>query len=151
MEEFGAEEERRSRLTVEERMAEGGWEVQCRLEREPAMAILLQPSPLRHRLWGEHNAGRGECPIADTLPRDGGRIMDDYRIVPVSDDHKYFHISCLEKMIPSVHFCVSGYLLQTQPRVPLLNPRNKMDVNRAITPLKVYTRSPPSQVTLPTP
>jgi hypothetical protein len=92
MEEFGAEEERRSRLALEERMAEAGREVQRRLQREPAMTILLQPSPPRHMRQAQCQAG--ECPIAD----DNGRIMDEYRIVLVSSDRKYFHISCLENI-----------------------------------------------------
>jgi len=97
IEEFRAEEERRSRLTLKERMAEDGREIQRRLEREPTMTILLQPSPPRHMRRAQCLAG--ECPIVDTSPRDEGRIMDDYRIVFVSDDREYFHISCLEKMI----------------------------------------------------
>lgn len=44
IEEFRAEEKRRSRLTLEERMAEDGREVQCQLEQESTMTILLQPS-----------------------------------------------------------------------------------------------------------
>jgi hypothetical protein len=97
IEEFCAEEERRSRLTLKERMAEDGREIQRRLEREPTITILLQPSPPRHMRRAQCLAG--ECPIADTSPRDKGRIIDDYRIVFVSDDREYFHISCLEKMI----------------------------------------------------
>jgi hypothetical protein len=41
IEKFCAEEERRSCLTLEERGAEDGQEVQRQLEREPAMTILL--------------------------------------------------------------------------------------------------------------
>ena len=76
IEEFRAEEERRSRLTLEERMAEDGREVQRRLEREPAMAILLQPSLPRHMRRAQCWAG--ECPMADTSPRYKGRIIDNY-------------------------------------------------------------------------
>jgi hypothetical protein len=76
IEEFRAEEERRSRLTLKERMAEDGREIQRRLEREPTMTILLQPSPLRHMRQAQCLVG--ECPIADTSPQDEGWIMDDY-------------------------------------------------------------------------
>jgi hypothetical protein len=41
IEEFDAKEERLSHLTLDERMAEDGWEVQRRLKREPTMVILL--------------------------------------------------------------------------------------------------------------
>jgi hypothetical protein len=47
-EELGAEEERRSRLTQEERMAEDGRKLQRRLEQDAAITILLQPSPPIH-------------------------------------------------------------------------------------------------------
>jgi hypothetical protein len=112
IEEFRAEEERRSRLTLEERMAEDGREIQRRLEREPAMAILLQPSPPRHMRRAQCWAG--ECPIPDTSPRYEGRIMDEYRIVLVSDDRKYFHISCLEKMIRLPSLAPSRFKLDTE-------------------------------------
>jgi hypothetical protein len=48
MEEFDAEEDRRSRLSLVERMAEDGRKLQRQLEREPSITIPLQPSPPRH-------------------------------------------------------------------------------------------------------
>lgn len=93
-------------------MAEDGRELQRRLEREPTMTILLQPSPPRH--MGRSQCRAVECPITDTSPRDMGRIMDDYRIVLVSDDRKYFHISCLEKMIGLPSLAPSRFKLDTE-------------------------------------
>lgn len=92
-----AEDDRRSRLTPEERIIEHGQELQRQLEREPAMAILLQRSPPIHMRRAQCQAV--SCPIAAMSPGDEGRIMDDYRAVLVGDRDKYFHVSCLEKMI----------------------------------------------------
>jgi hypothetical protein len=64
IEEFCAKEERRSCLTLEERMAEDRQEVQRQLEQEPAMTILLQLSLLRHIRQAQCWAG--ECSITDT-------------------------------------------------------------------------------------
>lgn len=111
IEEF-RDEERRSRLTLEERMAEDGREVQRQLEREPTMTILLQPSPPRHMRRAQCWAG--ECPIVNMSPRYKGRIMDDYRIVLLSDDCKYFHISCLEKIIRLPSLAPSRFKLDTE-------------------------------------
>jgi hypothetical protein len=60
IEEFRAEEERRSLLTLEERMAEDGREIQRQLEREPTMTIFLRPSPSRHMRRAQCLAG--DCP-----------------------------------------------------------------------------------------
>lgn len=93
-------------------MAEDGQEIQRRLMREPTTTILLQPSPPRH--MGRAQCRAGECLIADTSPRYEGRIVDNYRIVLVSDDREYFHISCLEKMIRLPSLAPSRFKLDTE-------------------------------------
>ncbi|KFY18109.1 hypothetical protein V492_00134 [Pseudogymnoascus sp. VKM F-4246] len=77
-EEFGAEEERRSRLTQEERMAEDGRKLQRRLEQDAAITILLQPSPAIHMKRAHCRAN--EYFITDASPGGDSLIMGDYRI-----------------------------------------------------------------------
>ncbi|KFY03267.1 hypothetical protein V490_00223 [Pseudogymnoascus sp. VKM F-3557] len=110
-EEFGAEEERRSRLTQEERMAEDGRKLQRRLEQDAAMTILLQPSPPIHMRRAHCRAS--ECIIANASPRGDSLIVADYRIALVSDHLQYFHISCLEKMIDLPSLAPSRFKLDT--------------------------------------
>ncbi|KFY92486.1 hypothetical protein V498_04915 [Pseudogymnoascus sp. VKM F-4517 (FW-2822)] len=110
-EEFGAEEERRSRLTQEERMAEDGRKLQRRLEQDAAITILLQPSPPIHMRRAHCRAS--ECFITNATPRGDSLIMGDYRIALVSYNLEYFHISCLEKMIDLPSLAPSRFKLDT--------------------------------------
>lgn len=109
-EEFGIEEERRSRLTQEERMAEDGRKLQRRLE-EDAATLTLQPSPPGHMRRAHCRAS--ECLIANASPTGDSLIMSDYRIVFVSYQLEYFHISCLEKMVELSSLAPSRFKLDT--------------------------------------
>lgn len=111
-EKIDAEEDRRSRLTPDERMREDGEELR-RFESEPAMTIILQRSPPENMKRAECRAV--PCPIAAMSPGDEGRIMEDYRLVLVSDNRdKYFHISCLERMISLSSLAPSRFKLDAK-------------------------------------
>jgi hypothetical protein len=93
---LAAEEERRSLMTPEEKIAENGLQLQRRLEQEPALRILLQPTLPDYM-------ARARCRAACCPAKEEGlseiEIQDDYRIVLAGEQRKYFHVSCLEKLL----------------------------------------------------
>jgi len=112
MEEDDAEEERRSRLSLEEKMAKNGGELQRRLERNPEITILLQPSPPGH--MGKAQCRARDCLFENRSPRLETRIMDDYRAVLISHAREYFHVSCLEKMLDLSSLTPTRFMLDRE-------------------------------------
>jgi hypothetical protein len=94
---FAAEEERRSLMTPQEKVAENGLQLQCRLDGEPALAILLQPTPPGHMAKARCYANC--CPFAEKAGKFPIEIRDDFRIVLTSTLREYFHVGCLEQML----------------------------------------------------
>ncbi|OBT40279.1 hypothetical protein VE00_09864 [Pseudogymnoascus sp. WSF 3629] len=92
-------------------MAEDRRKLQRQLEQDAAITILLQPSPPIHMRRVHCQAN--ECFITDASPRGDSLIMGDYRIVLVSYNLEYFHISCLEKMIDLPSLAPSRFKLDT--------------------------------------
>ena len=113
LEEYNADEERRSHLSLEEKMAENGHELQRRLERHPEITILLQPSPPGR--MGKAQCRARDCLFEDRSPRQETRIMDDYRIALVSHARQYFHVSCLEKMLDLSSLAPTRFKLDNEP------------------------------------
>ena len=65
--EHDAEEERRSHLSLKEKMAKNGRQLQRRLERNPGIMILLQPSP--SGLMGKAQCRARDCLFEGRSPR----------------------------------------------------------------------------------
>ncbi|KFY22848.1 hypothetical protein V491_02701 [Pseudogymnoascus sp. VKM F-3775] len=77
------------------------------------MAIILQRSPTGNMKRAECRAV--PCPMAAMSPSDEGRIMEDYRLVVVSDIRdQYFHISCLERMVSLSSLAPSRFKLDAK-------------------------------------
>ena len=111
-EEYDAEEKRRSRLPLEEKMAENGHELQRRLEQDPEIRMLLQPSP--PGLMGKAQCRARDCLFEDRSLRQETRIMDDYRIALVSHAREYFHVSCLEQMLDLSSLAPTRFMLDKE-------------------------------------
>ena len=111
-EEFRADEERRSRMSQKEKMAENGRELQRLLERSPEITMFLQPSPPGR--MGKAQCRARDCLFFDRSPRQETRITDDYRIVLISDEREYFHVLCLETMLDLPSLAPTKFRLDTE-------------------------------------
>lgn len=80
---------------VHSSIAENGLQLQRGLEQEPALRILLQPTPSNHMARARCCAACGSFAMEEGLS--SIEIEDDYRIVLACEQRQYFHVSCLEK------------------------------------------------------
>ena len=106
---FEAEEERRSHMSPQEKAAEDGLELQSRLDDDPALTLLLQPTPPRYMAKAQCYANY--CFIEEEQGRVGIGIRDNFRAVLTSTPREYFHIDCLEKMLDLPSLAVSRFNL----------------------------------------
>ncbi|PVH91609.1 hypothetical protein DM02DRAFT_334936, partial [Periconia macrospinosa] len=106
--EFAAGTERRSRMMPEEKIAENGLRLRRQLESEPALAIMLQPTPPGYMARARCRADYCSC-----AERRGIEIKDEYRIVLDTRPREYFHISCLEKMLDLPSLAPARFRLDT--------------------------------------
>ena len=108
---FAAEKERRSRITPEEKIAENGLRLRRRLESEPALTVLLQPTPPRYMARARCRADY--CFFAEKAGSRQVEIKDEYRIVLDTQPREYFHVSCLEKMLDLPSLAPTRFRLNT--------------------------------------
>ncbi|KAF2180920.1 hypothetical protein K469DRAFT_555790 [Zopfia rhizophila CBS 207.26] len=109
--EFAAEKERRSRMTPEEKTAENGLRLRRRLESEPALTVLLQPTPPGYMARARCRADY--CSFAEEAGKLSIEIKDEYRIVLGTQPREYFHVSCLEKMLDLPSHAPTRFRLDT--------------------------------------
>lgn len=95
MTQLSAEDERRSRVTPEEKVAENFSSLHDQLDKNPSISLLLQPTPPGHM-------ARARCYASCCLEKQEDYdliIRDDYRLVTSGGAiTEYFHVKCLEKM-----------------------------------------------------